>query len=157
MAIVDRCGYSWDVDWDVVDFCRFFVSFRRAVRLVLATVSFDQNSTVQVFEATIRVLGGLISAHLIATDPAFGMTEPSYQDELLWLARDLGGRLLPAFDNTPSGIPHPRVNLRYGVPQGGRTDTCAAGAGSLLVEFGVLSRLTDDPVFEAVAQRAVRA
>ena len=33
--------------------------------------------------------------------------------------------------------------------------TCVAGAGSLLIEFGVLSRLLDDPVYEAVARRAV--
>ena len=67
----------------------------------------------QVFEANIRMLGGLISAHLIAKDPDFGMQNDDYDDELLWLARDLAGRLLPAFENTPCGIPHPRVNLRF--------------------------------------------
>lgn len=61
-----------------------------------------------------------------------------YDDELLWKARDLGARLLPAFDNTPTGLPHPRVNLRYGVPVNGRTDTCTAAVGTLLLEFGTL-------------------
>lgn len=129
--------------------------FWEAVDLVVKHVSFDQNSTVQVFEATIRVLGGLLSAHLIATDAAFGMMNPEYDNELLWLARDLASRLLPAFENAPFGIPHPRVNLRYGVPANGRNDTCTAGAGTLLLEFGVLSRLSNDPTFESVARRAM--
>lgn len=42
------------------------------------------------------------------------------------------------------------------MPQGSRTDTCTAGAGSLLVEFGVLSRLIGDPVYELSARRANR-
>lgn len=49
-----------------------------------------------------------------------------------------------------------QVNLRSGVPEGSRTDTCTAGAGSLLVEFGVLSRLIGDPVYEMSARRANR-
>ena len=35
--------------------------------------------------------------------------------------------------------------------------TCAAGAGTLLLEFGVLSRLSDNPVYEQVAKRALMA
>lgn len=46
------------------------------------------------------------------------------------------------------------MNLRDGVPKGSRTDTCTAGAGTLLVEFGVLSRLIGDPVYEMSARRA---
>uniref|UniRef100_A0A1I8HHF2 alpha-1,2-Mannosidase n=1 Tax=Macrostomum lignano TaxID=282301 RepID=A0A1I8HHF2_9PLAT len=42
--------------------------FRRAVSLLADRLSFDTNSTVQTFEAGIRVLGGLLSAHLLATD-----------------------------------------------------------------------------------------
>jgi len=133
--------------------------FDNAVRLVIQHVSFDQDSTVQVFELTIRALGGLLSAHLIACgqSPLQNMRLDWYDDELLWLARDLGVRLLPAFDESPTGIPHPRVNLRDGVPEGARTDTCTAGAGSLLLEFGLLSRLTGDSTFEYVARRAVHA
>jgi ER degradation enhancer, mannosidase alpha-like 1 len=113
-------------------------SFVRAVDLVRTELSFDTDSTVQVFEATIRVLGGLLSAHLICSEPAFGMAPPDYAGELLALAHDLAARLLPAFEASPSGLPHPRVNLRTGVPRAWRTDTCPAGAGSLLLEFGVL-------------------
>ncbi len=44
-----------------------------------------------------------------------------------------------------------------GLPEGGIQETCTAGAGSLLLEFGILSKLVGDPVFEGVARRAVDA
>ena len=37
------------------------------------------------------------------------------------------------------------------------SNTCTAGAGTLMVEFTLLSRLLGDPMFEGVARRAVRA
>ncbi|XP_042304560.1 ER degradation-enhancing alpha-mannosidase-like protein 1 isoform X2 [Sceloporus undulatus] len=134
--------------------------FQKAVKLVIDTVSFDTDSTVQVFEATIRVLGSLLSAHIIITDarqPFGDMSIKGYDNELLHMARDLAVRLLPAFENTKTGIPYPRVNLRTGVPSGSNNETCTAGAGSLLVEFGILSRLLGDSTFEWVARRAVKA
>jgi len=94
-----------------------------------------------------------------------------YDGQLLRLAFDLAKRLLPAF-STDTGLPYPRVNLRHGVPfyqdaeqgvcrlDGTSTDpreiteTCAAGAGSLVLEFTVLSRLTGDVRFENLAKRA---
>lgn len=98
-----------------------------------------------------------------------------YDGQLLRLAYDLTERLLPAF-YTSTGIPYPRVNLRHGIPfytnsplhqrgadedsgstEGGRaeiTETCSAGAGSLTLEFTVLSRLTGDARFEQAAKRA---
>ncbi|UYV62865.1 K02A2.6-like [Cordylochernes scorpioides] len=121
--------------------------FQRAVQLVLDHVSFDKDNTVQVFEANI-------------SDPEqpFGqLAPPDYSDELLSLAHDLASRLLPAFSQSATGLPLPRVNLRHGVPAGGSSHTCTAGAGSLLLEFGMLSRLLQDPVYEGVARRAVRA
>lgn len=94
-----------------------------------------------------------------------------YDGQLLRLAHDLGSRLLPAF-STASGMPYPRVNLRHGIPfyqdaeegvcrldgksQGSReiTETCAAGAGSLILEFTTLSRLSGDHRFETLAKQA---
>ncbi|XP_045141564.1 ER degradation-enhancing alpha-mannosidase-like protein 1, partial [Echinops telfairi] len=134
--------------------------FQKAVKLVINTVSFDKDSTVQVFEATIRVLGSLLSAHRIITDsrqPFGNMTIQDYDNELLHMAHDLAVRLLPAFENTKTGIPYPRVNLKTGVPPDSNNETCTAGAGSLLVEFGILSRLLGDSTFEWVARRAVKA
>ncbi|XP_038863645.1 ER degradation-enhancing alpha-mannosidase-like protein 1 [Salvelinus namaycush] len=134
--------------------------FHRAVKLVIDTVSFDKDSTVQVFEANIRILGSLISAHILLTDPKHPFGDvglDDYDNELLHLAHDLAVRLLPAFENTSTGIPHPRVNLKSGVSPDSINETCTSGAGSLLVEFGILSRLIGDSTFEWVARRAVRA
>ncbi|XP_046652402.1 ER degradation-enhancing alpha-mannosidase-like protein 1 [Daphnia pulicaria] len=134
--------------------------FKRAVKLVIENVSFEQDSTIQVFEASIRLLGGLLSAHLLIIDnfKYLGDLElDDYNNELLDMAHDLAARLLPAFDNTKTGIPHPRVHLINGVPVEGITETCTAGAGTLLVEFGILSRLIKDPVYENYARRAVKS
>lgn len=99
-----------------------------------------------------------------------------YDGQLLRLATDLAERLLPAF-HTATGLPYPRVNLRHGVPfyanspynndaehgqcskdakdQGTEiTETCSAGAGSLVLEFTTLSRLTGDSRFEVAAKDA---
>ena len=50
-----------------------------------------------------------------------------------------------------------QVNLCYGLPVGGDLETCTAGAGTLTLEFTLLSRLLGDPVYESLARRAVRA
>lgn len=101
-----------------------------------------------------------------------------YDGQLLRLAVDLGNRILPAF-YTETGLPYPRINLRHGVQfyanspvnvafsdnpdeaHGSRrqlipeiTETCSAGAGSLVLEFTVLSRLTGDGRYEELAKRA---
>ncbi|RKP26156.1 glycoside hydrolase [Syncephalis pseudoplumigaleata] len=128
-------------------------SFSHAIRLVIDHVSFDLDSRVQVFETTIRVLGGL--AHLLATDARFGFELDWYNDELLALAHDLGLRLMPAFTASPTGIPFSRVNLRHGMLPDELSDTCPAGAGTLILEFGMLSRLTGDPQFEEAAHHAL--
>ena len=43
-----------------------------------------------------------------------------------------------------------------GVPVNGSNHTCTAGAGSLVLEFGLLSRLVGDPTFEMRARKAVK-
>ncbi len=77
-----------------------------------------------------------------------------YQGELLTLATDLGDRLLPAFATT-FGLPFPRVNLRHGVLPNEVREACTAGAGTLILEFGTLSRLTGNPIYETVAKKAL--
>uniref|UniRef100_A0A8C3RUP4 alpha-1,2-Mannosidase n=1 Tax=Chelydra serpentina TaxID=8475 RepID=A0A8C3RUP4_CHESE len=101
-------------------------------------------------------MGGHLMADMLK---AQGVRLQWYKDELLHLARDLGYRLLPAF-NTTSGLPYPRVNLRYGVLSpnsrtGTELDTCTACAGTMILEFAALSRLTQETVFEDTARRAL--
>lgn len=133
--------------------------FHNAVRLVIENVSFERNVTVQVFEPTIRVIGSLLSAHLILTDETRLLGDyylSGYDGELLTMAHDLAARLLPAFEGTATGLPYPRVNLLSGVKEGTANETCTAGAGSLLLEFGILSRLLRDSTFEDISRRVNR-
>lgn len=112
---------------------------------------FDVDANVSVFELNIRGLGGLLSAYLLAEEQNIAA---ALRPKLLWLAEDLGRRLLPAFE-TVTGIPYGTVNLRSGVPPNETTVTSTASATTFAVEFGVLSRLTGDRVFDDVARTAV--
>ena len=108
---------------------------------VLDHLSFDRDVPVQVFEVNIRLLGGLLSAYQMTKAPRF-----------LALAEDLGLRLLPAFDS-PTGMPYRFVNLRTGAKTG--VESNPAEIGTLILEFGVLSKLTRQNVFFDKAKRAI--
>ncbi|KAL1117484.1 hypothetical protein AAG570_004807 [Ranatra chinensis] len=132
--------------------------FEHAVKLVIRDVSFDTDVEVSVFETNIRVLGGLVSGHILAeyAQQRSGVMK-WYSGELLMLAKDLGYRLLPAF-NTSTGIPHGRINLRHGLRSQkleGSRETCTACAGTMVLEMAALSRLTGEPIFEDKAHRAM--
>lgn len=129
--------------------------FGRAVLWLSDNVSFDVDARINLFECNIRVLGGLVSAHILATDSRNRLAPGVYTNQLLTLAEDLGKRFLHAF-NTPTGLPYAWINLKYGVIKDETTETSTSGCGSLILEMGVLSRLTGDPRFEAAALRALR-
>ena len=119
-----------------------FKSEARITREYIAThLSFDKNIDVQNFEITIRLLGGLITAYQLTGD-----------QRLLKLAEDLGNRLLPVFES-PTGLPYRYVNLKTGKVRGEVTNP--AEAGTLLIEFGTLSKLTRRPIFFQKAKRAL--
>lgn len=134
-----------------------YSEFRRVYALIAEQSDFDADINVSVFETNIRIVGGLISGHLMAKR-AGAPLEPGWPcaGPLLRLAEDVGRRLLPAF-NTETGMPYGTVNLRHGVPSGETPITCTAGVGTVIVEFGALSHLTGNPIFEATAMRALRA
>ena len=71
---------------------------------------------------------------------------------LLSVAEDLGNRLLPIF-NSPTGLPYVYVNLRTGHTRDAVTNP--AETGTLLLEFGTLSKLTGRSVFYEKAKRAL--
>src|SRR5712692_7922063 len=104
-------------------------------------LSFDKDIEVQNFEITIRLLGGLLSNYQLTGDK-----------RLLRLAEDLGNRLLPVF-NSPTGLPYRYVNLKTGKVRGKITNP--AEAGTLLIEFGTLSKLVHKPVFYEKPKRAL--
>ncbi len=109
---------------------------------IVSHLSFDRDVYVKNFEFTIRLLGGLLSSYQLTGDA-----------RLLELARDLGTRLLPAF-NTPTGMPYVDVNLRTGKGRG--TVTNPAEVGTLLLEFGTLTKLTGDARYLDAAKRSLK-
>lgn len=113
-----------------------------SVREFIATnLSFDHDIYVKNFEITIRLLGALLSSYQLTGD-----------ERLLKLADDLGTRLLPVF-NSPTGMPYVDVNLKTGAVRNSRTNP--GEIGTLLVEFGTLSKLTGKPAYYNVAKNAV--
>ncbi|KAL3575274.1 hypothetical protein D5086_023375 [Populus alba] len=132
-----------------------YTEFERAVLWLSENLSFDVDARVNLFEGNIRVLGGLVSAHILATDSMNRLIQGSYKNQLLDLAKDLGQRFLPAFD-TPTGLPYAWINLKYGLMKNETTETSTSGCGSLILEMGALSRLTGDPKYESASLRALR-
>jgi Glycosyl hydrolase family 47 len=113
----------------------------KARSLIVSDLSFDRDIYVKNFEITIRLLGGLLSGYQLTGDK-----------RLLNLAEDLGNRLLPVF-NSPTGLPYVFVNLRTGQTRGAVTNP--AETGTLLLEFGTLSKLTGRAIFYDKAKRAL--
>lgn len=115
--------------------------FRDGVEWVKANLDFDVDGEVSVFETSIRLVGGLLSAHHACGDPI-----------LLAKARDLADRLLPSFSASPLGIPHRFINLRTGALRDQITNP--AETGSFIPELGYLSRATGDERYRIAAKRA---
>ena len=114
---------------------------KQARELIATRLSFDHDMYVKNFEITIRLLGGLLSGY-----------ELTHDKRLLKLADDLGTRLLPVF-GSKTGLPFVEVNLATGAVRG--TLTNPAETGTLLLEFGTLSRLTGKPIYYDKAKRAL--
>ncbi|ETN66213.1 endoplasmic reticulum mannosyl-oligosaccharide 1,2-alpha-mannosidase [Anopheles darlingi] len=106
-------------------------------------LKFDGNREVNLFEVTIRVVGGLLSAYHLSGDRMF-----------LDKAIDLGNRLLPCFDS-PSGIPFSDVNIGSLTAHAPKwsPDSSTSEVATIQLEFRDLSRTSDNPVFEKVAAR----
>ncbi|KAF3851658.1 hypothetical protein F7725_013430 [Dissostichus mawsoni] len=117
--------------------------FEEARTWVATELTFNKNVDVNLFESTIRILGGLLSTYHLTGDTMF-----------LDKAKDIGSRLMPAF-NTPSKIPYSDVNIGKGTahPPRWTSDSTVAEVTSIQLEFRELSRLTQDPQYQdAVAE-----
>jgi hypothetical protein len=108
---------------------------------LVENLSFDHDIYVKNFEMTIRVLGGLLSSYQMTQDI-----------RLLDLAKDLGDRLLPAFQS-PTGMPYVHVNLKTGAVRDSISNP--AEIGTLLLEYGALSALTGDNKYYHYAKFAL--
>jgi mannosyl-oligosaccharide alpha-1,2-mannosidase len=107
-------------------------------------LDFDVDGKVQMFEAVIRMVAGLIAGYY-ATGERF----------MLDGARDLADRLLPCFTKSPSGAPYRFANLKTGAVFEPKTNL--AEIGTNILEFGDLSRLTGDPKYVNASMKACEA
>ncbi|KAG9146800.1 hypothetical protein Leryth_005127 [Lithospermum erythrorhizon] len=120
--------------------------FQKAKDWVANSLDFNKDYDASVFETTIRVVGGLISAYDLSGDKMF-----------LAKATDIADRLLPAWD-TPTGIPYNIINLKGGRPHnhgwaGG--DSILADSGTEQVEFIALSQRTGDSKYQRKAEKVI--
>ncbi|CAL8130376.1 unnamed protein product [Prunus armeniaca] len=120
--------------------------FQKAREWVANSLDFNKDYEASVFETTIRVVGGLLSAYDLSEDKVF-----------LDKARDIADRLLPAWD-TPSGIPYNIINLAHGRPHnpswtGG--ESILADSGTEQVEFIALSERTGDLKYQQKAENVI--
>ena len=114
-----------------------------AKELILSKLNFDADNDVQVFEIVIRLLAALQTAYEMDGDKRF-----------LTLATDLANRLMPAF-NTPTGIPYRYIHLQTGKTRDGLNNP--AEIGTLMMEFGKLSKLTGDEKYYMATKKAIMA
>ncbi|XP_039658585.1 mannosidase, alpha, class 1B, member 1b isoform X2 [Perca fluviatilis] len=120
--------------------------FEEAKTWVAAELTFNKNVDVNLFESTIRILGGLLSTYHLTGDTLF-----------LDKAKDIGSRLMPAF-NTPSKIPYSDVNIGKGTahPPRWTSDSTVAEVTSIQLEFRELSRLTQEPQYQAAVAEVMK-
>ncbi|CAD0106023.1 unnamed protein product [Aureobasidium uvarum] len=133
---------------------------------VSTTLHYDIDHDVNTFETTIRMLGGLLSAHYISTTfpdyaplTSHSATGASISEDLyLEKAADLADRLLGAYDSD-SGVPYASVNLHTGkgIPShddGGASST--AEATSLQLEMKYLAKLTGEVHYWEKAEKVMQ-
>lgn len=156
--------------WIIVDALDTMMLMNLTTRLsharewLATSLDYDQDKEVNTFETTIRMLGGLLSAHYLSTEfpemaPLADDDEGAKGEDLyLEKATDLANRLMGAFDS-PSGVPYASVNLHtnQGVPShddGGASST--AEAATLQLEFKYLSKLTGEAFYWEKAEKVIQ-
>lgn len=120
--------------------------FKQARKWVSENLDFQKNVDVNLFESTIRILGGLLSTYHLSGDSLF-----------LTKAEDFGKRLMPAF-TTPSKIPYSDVNIGTGFAHSPQwtSDSTVAEVTSIQLEFRELSRLTGIKKFQEAVEEVTK-
>ena len=156
--------------WIIVDALDTLMLMNLTSRLTHArqwmatSLNYDQDQEVNTFETTIRMLGGLLSAHYLSTEfpdlaPLTDDDEGAPGEDLyLEMAKDLADRLMGAFDS-PSGVPFASINLKttQGVPShddAGASST--AEAATLQLELKYLSKLTGETLYWQKAEKVIQ-
>ena len=130
---------------------------------ISTSLDYDQDINVNTFETTIRMMGGLLSAHYISNEyPMLAQLSDDDkgapgEDLYLEKATDLADRLMGAFE-TDSGIPDASVNLRTSKGIVSHADAGAsstAEAASLQLEFKYLAYLTGEKNYWEKAEKVI--
>ncbi|CAI4044035.1 hypothetical protein SKDZ_10G3260 [Saccharomyces kudriavzevii ZP591] len=114
-------------------------------------LDFDIDAEVNLFETTIRMLGGLLSAYHLSD-----LLEVGNKTVYLNKAIDLGDRLALAFLSTQSGIPYSSINLRSGRAIKNHVDGGASSTAeftTLQMEFKYLAYLTENRTYWDLVER----
>lgn len=116
-------------------------------------LNFDYDNSVSLFETTIRLLGGLLSAYHLSTELDLPQR---YSNIYLDKAQDLGRRLAVALEVNKDGVPFQTVNLKHGITAmdgGGYTTTPTAEFTTLQMEFKYLAYLTDNSTLWQLSEK----
>lgn len=107
------------------------------------SLKLDVNRDVNLFETTIRVLGGLLSIYHLTGDEVYKTK-----------ALEIGKRLMPSFESE-SGIPYSDVNLFTMQARSPKwsPDSSTSEVTTIQLEFRDLSRISNDPSFENAVSR----
>lgn len=131
---------------------------KHAREWISTTLNYDKDQDVNTFETTIRMLGGLLSAHYLQ-EALPGMKPENANEEDLFLekATDLADRLMGAYES-PSGVPWASVILKTGQGKGSHTDggaSSTAEATSLQLEMKYLAYLTGEAHYWEKAEKVM--
>ncbi|KAK3022726.1 hypothetical protein RJ639_046393 [Escallonia herrerae] len=118
----------------------------------------NQKGQVNLFETTIRILGGLLSAYHLSGGEQGGNQTHKGPEPIIYLenARSLADRLLTAFTSSPTAIPFSDVILRDQSAQpapGGLSST--SEVSTLQLEFNYLSFLTGDSKYSMESMKVL--
>lgn len=118
----------------------------------------DVKGQVNLFETTIRVLGGLLSAYHLSGGEHNGSASAKGPKPVVFLdtAKNLADRLLVAFTSSPTAIPFSDVVLHersaHAAPDG---LSSTAEVSTVQLEFNYLSSLTGDPKYSLEAMKVL--
>ncbi|KAJ2902383.1 glycosyl hydrolase family 47 [Zalerion maritima] len=120
------------------------------------SLTWDQDQDVNTFETTIRMMGGLLSAHYLSNT----LSDMPFRDDNLYLdkATDLADRLLVGY-GSKTGIPYASVNIgkKEGIvshADGGASSTAEASTTQLEMKY--LSQLTGNPIYWRKSEKVLQ-
>lgn len=148
--------------WIIIDSLDTLMIMNRTTELAEARrwisrkLDYNQTQDVNTFETTIRMLGGLLSAHYLSQT----LPQASSSRDYVYLKQAVGlaDRLLGAYDS-PSGLPYTSIDLRTGKgilshSDGGASST--AEATTLQLEMKYLANLTGNGVYWRKAEHVMK-